>query len=147
MWLSSMFIPLHSNYITLTLLPQVDHCHTFFPPLALQPNLSLGHLHETFRFTSVTRPRTVGRTTWTGDQPIARPLPTHRTTQTQYKCTQDIYALSGFRTYDLSVRANNDSSCLRRDAKRIFPYCFITEGGTYRRRCALRIYIKQIYIS
>jgi hypothetical protein len=25
---------------------------------------------------------TVGRTTWTGDQPVARPLPTHRTTQT-----------------------------------------------------------------
>jgi hypothetical protein len=26
---------------------------------------------------------TVGRTPWTGDQPVARPLPTHRTTQTQ----------------------------------------------------------------
>jgi hypothetical protein len=25
----------------------------------------------------------VGRTPWTGDQPVARPLPTHRTTQTQ----------------------------------------------------------------
>jgi hypothetical protein len=31
---------------------------------------------------------TVGRTPWTGDQPIARPLPTHRTTQTQNKRTQ-----------------------------------------------------------
>jgi hypothetical protein len=31
---------------------------------------------------------TVGRTTWTGDQPVARPLPTHRTTQTQDKRTQ-----------------------------------------------------------
>jgi hypothetical protein len=30
---------------------------------------------------------TVGRTSWTGDQPIARPLPTHRTTQTQNKRT------------------------------------------------------------
>jgi hypothetical protein len=30
---------------------------------------------------------TVGRTTWTGDRPVARPLPTHRTTQTQNKCT------------------------------------------------------------
>jgi hypothetical protein len=27
----------------------------------------------------------VGRTPWTGDQPVARPLPTHRTTQTQNK--------------------------------------------------------------
>jgi hypothetical protein len=26
---------------------------------------------------------TVGRTLWTGDQPFARPLPTHKTTQTQ----------------------------------------------------------------
>jgi hypothetical protein len=31
---------------------------------------------------------TDGKTPWTGDQPIARPLPTRRTTQTQNKCTQ-----------------------------------------------------------
>jgi hypothetical protein len=31
---------------------------------------------------------TVGTTLWTGDQPVARPLPTHRTTQTQNKRTQ-----------------------------------------------------------
>jgi hypothetical protein len=31
---------------------------------------------------------TDGRTPWTGDQPVARPLPTHRTTQTQNKRTQ-----------------------------------------------------------
>jgi hypothetical protein len=30
----------------------------------------------------------VGRTPWTGDQPVARPLLTHRTKQTQNKCTQ-----------------------------------------------------------
>jgi hypothetical protein len=30
----------------------------------------------------------VGRTPWMGDQPVARSLPTHRTTQTQNKCTQ-----------------------------------------------------------
>jgi uncharacterized protein (DUF58 family) len=30
----------------------------------------------------------VCRTTWTGDQPVARPLPTHRTPQTQNKRTQ-----------------------------------------------------------
>jgi hypothetical protein len=30
----------------------------------------------------------VGRTPWTGDQPVARPLPTHRTTQTQNKRRQ-----------------------------------------------------------
>jgi hypothetical protein len=31
---------------------------------------------------------TVGSTPWTGDQPAARPLPTHRTTQTQNKRIQ-----------------------------------------------------------
>jgi hypothetical protein len=31
---------------------------------------------------------TVGRTPLTGDQPVARPLPTHRITQTEYKRTQ-----------------------------------------------------------
>jgi hypothetical protein len=30
---------------------------------------------------------TDGSTSWTGDQPVARPLPTHRTTQTQNKRT------------------------------------------------------------
>jgi hypothetical protein len=36
--------------------------------------LGPGRLHETFRFISVTRSRTVGRTPWTGDQLVARPL-------------------------------------------------------------------------
>jgi hypothetical protein len=31
---------------------------------------------------------TVGRTPWTRDHPVAKPLPTHRTTQTQSKRTQ-----------------------------------------------------------
>jgi hypothetical protein len=31
---------------------------------------------------------TVGRTLWRGDQSVSRPLPTHRTTQTQNKRTQ-----------------------------------------------------------
>jgi hypothetical protein len=31
---------------------------------------------------------TVCSTSWTGDQPVARPLPTHRTTQSQNKRTQ-----------------------------------------------------------
>jgi hypothetical protein len=37
------------------------------------------------RFFSLLILYTVGRTPWTGDQPVARPLPTHRTTQTQNK--------------------------------------------------------------
>jgi hypothetical protein len=39
---------------------------------------------------------TVGRTPWTGDQPVARPLPTHRTTQTQDKRTQTSMPRLGF---------------------------------------------------
>jgi hypothetical protein len=36
--------------------------------------LGLDRLHETFRFISVTRSRTVGSTPWTGDQLVASPL-------------------------------------------------------------------------
>jgi hypothetical protein len=38
----------------------------------------------------------VGRTSWLGDQPIARPLPTHRTTQTQNKHIQMSMPQVGF---------------------------------------------------
>jgi hypothetical protein len=53
-----------------------------------------------------------GRTPWASDQPAARPLPTHRTTQTQNKRihTSNIHALSGIRTHDPSVRASEDMS-------------------------------------
>jgi hypothetical protein len=45
---------------------------------------------------------TVGRTPCMGDQPVARPLTTHRTKHT------DIHASSGIRTHDPSVRASED---------------------------------------
>jgi hypothetical protein len=53
------------------------------------------------------------RTPWTSDQPVARPLPIHRTTQTQNKRTHKHPCLSMIRTYDPGVRASEDSSCLR----------------------------------
>jgi hypothetical protein len=58
---------------------------------------------------------TDGRTLWTSDQLVARPLPKHRTTQTQNKHihTPNIHALSGIWTHDPCVRASEDSSCLR----------------------------------
>jgi hypothetical protein len=49
---------------------------------------------------------TVGRTPWTGDQPVARPLPTHRTNAHN----TDMHALSGVPTHDPSVRASEDCS-------------------------------------
>jgi hypothetical protein len=48
---------------------------SFLSPLYLySPIFGIGRLHKTFRFISVTRFRTVGRTPWTGDQLVARPL-------------------------------------------------------------------------
>jgi hypothetical protein len=47
-----------------------------------------------------------------GDQPDARPLPTHRTTQ-DGKTRTHIHASSGIRTHDASVRGAEDSACLR----------------------------------
>jgi hypothetical protein len=52
---------------------------------------------------------TVGRVPWTWDQPVAGPLLTHRINAHN----TDINALSGTRTHDISVRANENSSCLR----------------------------------
>jgi hypothetical protein len=39
---------------------------------------------------------TIGRTPWTGDQPVTRPLPTHRTTHTQNKRKQTSMPQVGF---------------------------------------------------
>jgi hypothetical protein len=41
---------------------------------------------------------TVSRTPWTGDQPVARPLPTYRTIQTQNKRKQTSMPRVGFET-------------------------------------------------
>jgi hypothetical protein len=46
-----------------------------------------------FRFLNL---YTVGRTPWTGDQAVARPLSTHRTTQTQNKHTHTFMTPVGF---------------------------------------------------
>jgi hypothetical protein len=71
---------------------------------------------------------TDGRTSWTSDQLVARPLPKHRTTQTQNKHIHipNIHAMCGFRTHDLGFRASEDSICLRplgyRDRRRpLYP--------------------------
>jgi hypothetical protein len=57
---------------------------------------------------------TAGRTTWSGDQPVARPLPTHRTKQTQNKRTQYRHP---YLEWDSNPRfqlsSERSSSCLR----------------------------------
>jgi hypothetical protein len=56
---------------------------------------------------------TVGRTPWTSDQPVARPLPTHRTTRTLNKrtCKHPCLWLGSEPTIPTFERAK--SSCLR----------------------------------
>jgi hypothetical protein len=51
--------------------------------------------------------RTVGRTPWTRDQPVARPLPAQESMNTEKKQTY-IYASSEIRTHDLSVRTGKN---------------------------------------
>jgi hypothetical protein len=53
---------------------------------------------------------TNGRTPWTSDQPVVRPLPTGQHKQNK---RIDIHALSGIRTHGSSIRARENSSCLR----------------------------------
>jgi hypothetical protein len=86
--------------------------YTFFFPLVLQPLwalVSAFQFHDHF---------TDGRTPWTSDQLVAKPLTKHRTTQTQNKHTPNIHALCGIRTHDPSFRASEDSSYLR-----LLGYC------------------------
>jgi hypothetical protein len=54
---------------------------------------------------------TVCRTPWTGDQPVSRPLPTRRTTQTQNKRTHIHQCLE----WDLNPRSQRSSRRRPRD--------------------------------
>jgi hypothetical protein len=75
------------------------HCGLFFSLWPYSP-LDLGH------FLSFLILYVVGRTHWTGDQLIARPLPSHRTTQTQNKGKQTSMPWVGFEpTTTVSERA------------------------------------------
>jgi hypothetical protein len=82
---------------------------TFFPvalPAHSGPRLLIQFRNHFF---------TDGRAPWTSDQPVARPVLKHRTTQTQNKRihTPNIHALSRIRTHDPSTWASEHSSCLR----------------------------------
>jgi hypothetical protein len=58
--------------------------------MALQPSVGSWPL---FQFINL---YTVGGTPWTGDQPVARPLPTHRTSKTENKRTETSMPRVGF---------------------------------------------------
>jgi hypothetical protein len=54
----------------------------FAPTLELRASVKL------FVSLQFLNPKTVGRTPWTGDQPIARPLPTHRINAHRHPCLE-----------------------------------------------------------
>jgi hypothetical protein len=53
-----------------------------------------------------------GRTAWTGDQPVARPLHAQTEQHKQNKHKHN-HSSSGIRTHDPSIWADEESSCLR----------------------------------
>jgi hypothetical protein len=61
------------------------------------PTLELRASVKRFVSLQFLNPKTVGRTPWMADQPVAKPLPTQ--TQT------DVHAMSRVRTHDPSIRA------------------------------------------
>jgi hypothetical protein len=90
---------------------------------------SLMALHPFFgpgRFFTFVILHTVGRTPWTGDQTVARPLPTHRTAKIQNIQNN---ASSGIRTHDPSVGAGEDCSCFRPRGHRDRRY--VSHGRAY----------------
>jgi hypothetical protein len=75
------------------MLSQIVTCggpYKTYPSVALQPFVEPWPLFNFFIF------YTVDRTPWMGNQPIARPLPAHRTAQTQIKHTQVSMPQVGF---------------------------------------------------
>jgi hypothetical protein len=70
---------------------------------------------------------TVGRTPWTGDQPVTRPLPTHRTTQTHNKGTQTSMPGMGFETMTPVFERAKTVHALDRAATVIGMVCCMSE--------------------
>jgi hypothetical protein len=105
-----LFIEKHLHCLLMTMVHKqsLSLCKHFFG-MALQ---SLWALAFFFPFPDLL---TIGRNAWASDQLVARPLPKHRRAQTQNKhiYTPNIHALSGIQTHNHSIRASEDSSCLR----------------------------------
>jgi hypothetical protein len=103
--------PSHLNRLTLPLSLHLVHhiicivhgCTLLliFFSLTLQPSWALAAIQSPDLFT-------IGRTPWTCDQPVARPLPKHRTAQTQNKHIYyilNIHAQGGIGTRNHGLRA------------------------------------------
>jgi hypothetical protein len=70
-----------------------------------------------------------GRTHWTSDQLVAKPLPKHRITRTQNKHinTPNIHTFCGIRTHETGFRSSEDSTCLRPLGYRDRPLVFLPQ--------------------
>jgi hypothetical protein len=94
--------PVSISAILLVVIKEISHILINFSKPVLGQHIQRGYdrLLKNSESTAVCWTRilfyTVGRTPRTGDQPIARPLPTHRATQTQNKCTQRSMLWVGF---------------------------------------------------
>jgi hypothetical protein len=82
-------------------------CNFFFLWLYSQI-LGLGRLRETFRFILVTTSRRVGRTPWTGDQLVARPLLT-----APGDCDGEVGGLNSFGRGNRRNRCNGQHKSLK----------------------------------
>jgi hypothetical protein len=72
-----------------------------------------------FQFLNI---NTVSRTPWTGDRPVVRPLPTHRTRQTQNKRTQASMPWAGFEPTTPAFERAKTTHSLDRSATVIGSY-------------------------
>jgi hypothetical protein len=101
---------LFSSKEILNICVPVNFKNSFYPSICLSIYSSTVLLLNLGRFFSFLILYTVGRTPWKGDQPIARPLPTHRTTETQNKRTRTSMPQAGL---EPTIPASEDSSCIR----------------------------------
>jgi hypothetical protein len=74
-------------------------------------------------------------------------LPAHRATQTQNKRTQYIHAWSGIRIHNPSVRATEDSSCLRPRGHCYLPFSTDTRGKTVTPTLTIELHLVEILLS
>jgi hypothetical protein len=88
----------HHTRLNLVVPVQKPNKFTSVSLFCLSPSVWLYSPLDLVRFFSLLILYTVDRIPWTEDQPIARPLPTHRTTRTQNKRTQTSMLRVGFET-------------------------------------------------
>jgi hypothetical protein len=108
------------NYPHIRLLEVISQLHFYFVHISVYGSTALADLGRFFSFFNL---YTVGRTPWTGHQPVARLLPTHRTTQRQNKRTHTSMPRVGFEPR-IPVYESEDGSCLRPrgHCDRLFTY-------------------------